>query len=239
MARPTLRPILRPFVSSFCSPFLSALAGFAILAGACSTAARTPQAPLARSALDAVLQLRSPQQSLAAMLAIEKLADACSPACAAWWTLIQQSPDADIALRTLAASKAAELGFTLGNEFCLAVLGANLLDFAESDRRFALPRSDRWAFAREIALAHLRGLLIDAEQAVPDYDVNAGAPQLAAGARAFSKALARVPSPGPMISRAQLEAVLPDTAPAGITNDAWQQAVQTCLRACPTTAGKP
>lgn len=181
--------------------------------------------PFDRTPLDAVFVLSDDD----ALRAIERIDSTANPASAVWWTVAMRDRSKDVALRARAAVALAEAGFREGVDFCLAVLGANLAAFADSDRRHGLPISDRWAFAREIALAYLRGRLLDAERPVPAYDVNFGAPQLAVAARAIAVAIDALPDLDPSIAADELTRLVPTEPAPGIDPQAWRVARADCV----------
>lgn len=187
--------------------------------------------PFEPARFDAVLSM--PRAD--ALFAIDALEPADQhPASAVWWLTLQRDRDAAVELRTRAAVAVAECGFAEGEQFCLAVLGANLgAEYAGLDRRFGLPEEDRWAFAREIALAWLRSRLLAAGKKLPEYDVNFGAPQMLAAARAYAKAMEALPKLTPQLTASALERIVPaQSSLASIAKGEWSRARQDCIAAC-------
>ncbi|HMQ21748.1 MAG TPA: hypothetical protein PKE00_04615 [Planctomycetota bacterium] len=168
-----------------------------------------------------------------AVLALEELnASTLDAVSAVWWTCMQQDATKDLAVRTRAAVLNAELGFAHGEQFCVAVLRAGLDSARESDLAMRLPESDRWAFPREIALLWLRERFRAAGRDAPDYDPNAGAPQLEAAARAIEEGLRTLPPLRPRLDRAAFLARCPATPAPTTTAAAWREALEVCLASC-------
>lgn len=178
--------------------------------------------PFERARFDAIF---ASERKIDALLTIDRLADeAMHPAGAAWLFAVQFDATRDVRQRSCAAAALASLGYPDGEAFCLALLGANLDDFAASDEEHALPRIDRWAFAREIALASLRGRCREAGVDAPDYDVNYGAPQMSDAAKRFRSVFAKLPErPRPHLD-AELGALIPIEAPDGVAPTVWRRA---------------
>ncbi|MCB9880950.1 MAG: hypothetical protein H6832_10130 [Planctomycetes bacterium] len=154
------------------------------------------------------------------------------PAAAAWWTVIQEDATRDVAVRTCAAVANARLGFPHGEDYCIAVLRAGLLSSQESDRKHAIPETDRLAFAREIALDWLHGRLADAAIVPPPFDVNYGAPQLEAATKALETACKALGALRPDADAASLSSRIPESAPPGLDPRHWLAARERCLQEC-------
>jgi hypothetical protein len=191
-----------------------------LLAAACA-------APVADPTADLALLLGG--DSLAVLLAIDRLEQRAQPDVAPYLLALQTSSEKPLELRARAAAALAALGFASGEDFCLAVLTANLEEFAASDRQHGLPQDDRWAFPREIAVEPLRRRLQAAGRTPPAYDVNFGAPDLAAAGRRFASELALLPAQRPAASAADLAQRLPETPPPGWEAFPWRELRQRCL----------
>lgn len=186
--------------------------------------------PFEAARFDALLAM--PQRD--ALFEIDALEPAENPASVVWWLTVQRNTSANIELRTRSAVAVAECGFAEGERFCLAVLGANLgEEFRESDTRHGLPQIDRWAFSREIALSWLRHRLLSANAEIPEYDVNFGAPQMRAAARAFASAIDAIPVLQPRIDADGLAQDVPEAPQVEtVSAAAWTRARRDCLAAC-------
>jgi hypothetical protein len=166
---------------------------------------------------------------LGALLAIDRLEQRGDPDVAPYLLAVQTSSEKPLELRARAAAALAALGFASGEKFCLAVLTANLEEFAASDRQHRLPLDDRWAFPREIAVEPLRRRLQAAGRTPPSYDVNFGAPDLAAAGRGFASELASLPPRRPAASAADLAQCIPESPPPGWEAFPWRELRQQCL----------
>ncbi|GEM_PF-3187025 len=152
-------------------------------------------------------------------LAIDEIAGASEPAGAPALLFLMRKRDLDLALRTRAASALAEMGFPIGEDFCLAVLGALLPGSEETDRLFGIPKTDRLAFPREIALLFLEKRIREAGKTPPFYDVNQGAPDLRKGQAAFRERIRALPALRPRFP----EDAVPLSPPPGFTDLPWAE----------------
>ncbi len=138
--------------------------------------------PLTRGHVQAIERLEG-QDLLGALEAVLDLERAAVPEATLSLYLIQRDASASHELRSAAAAALCRQGFMEAARFCLAVLTANLADFAKRAERFALPMTERWAFARELAYEGLRTALEQRGKRATAFDVNYGAPDLAGAAR--------------------------------------------------------
>ena len=202
----------------------SACVSLAILLGLTACSTRTFALPPAE--LDTLLRVDTP---VATLLAIDRIEDAGNPAAGPWLLAIQCDAARPLDLRARAAAALVGLGYPDGQNFCVAVPAGQLRSSKARDQAQRLPISERWAFARELAVRALRTRLLQAKRVPPPYDVNYGAPDLRTAAAAFERELRRAPPLTPAATRGELAARVPRTPPAGFTADAWQDARTRCL----------
>ena len=197
------------------------LCAFIVWSAACTAAATD---------ISGDLELLLGSNSLEALIAIDRLEQRGNPDVAPCLLALQTTPELPLELRARAAAALAVLGFATGESFCLAVLTANLEEFAASDHHHRLPASDRWAFPREIAVEPLRRRLHAAGSTPPEYDVNFGAPDLAAAGRGFARQLAKLPPLHPVAARDELQRLWPELPPPGYEAFPWKELRQLCLQ---------
>lgn len=150
--------------------------------------------PVDRSSYAELLQSRD----LALLAALDDIEDHRELAAAPWLLWIERNPGRNLPERSRAAAALSRLGFSEGQDFCLAILGAWLPGHETESQQFGIPRSERMAFAREIAGLALQDRLQQAGREVPDYDVNQGAPQMNRSVAALQQALSKLPPRRPV-----------------------------------------
>ncbi len=184
--------------------------------------------PIDRSSYASLFEARD----LDLLVALDQIEDDQQWAAAPWLLWIQQSQLRNLPERSRAAAALTFLGFHEGQEFCLGILGAWLPGHEETSRKHGIPRSERMAFAREIALQALRDRLAVQGRSTPPYDVNQGAPQMARAVAAIQKLLSELPTPRPDLTAPELARLYPETQPREWTRtqETWSQLRASLLR---------
>jgi hypothetical protein len=150
-----------------------------------------------------------------ALLIVDEIESRGDPSAAAWLLPMLRDRERGHELRAGVAAALMTLGFDEGQSFCLAVLRANLDSARDSDARFGLPISDRWAFARELAYEPIASRLWAAGVEPRSFDVNFGAPDLRKASDALEAQLAELPPLNPSLDAAGFERRLPAAPPPG------------------------
>ncbi|MFQ5506762.1 MAG: hypothetical protein ACE5F1_18480 [Planctomycetota bacterium] len=163
------------------------------------------------------------------LLAIDRLEARGDPAVGPYLLALQRDPEQPLDVRARAAAALLGLGYELGQSFCLGVLGASLPGSEERDEQLGLPRAERWAFARELAVRALEHRLRAAGVEPPHYDVNLGVPDMLKSVKEYAGALSRLPRPVPGMSRGALASCIPARAPEGWRGEDWELLRRLCL----------